>query len=67
MFRRILRGEEKGAVLDFLLMNCAAALWLCKKVTSLTDGVDLARRTIETSKVSALLDQYIKITNTCNN
>ncbi len=67
MFRRILRGEDKGAVLDFLLMNCAAALWLCKKVTSLVEGVDMARKTIENGKVTALLEQYISITNTCSN
>ena len=66
MFRKILRGEDKGAKLDFLLMNCAAALWLCKKVTSLVEGVDVARKTIESGKATELLEQYINITNSCN-
>lgn len=61
-FRRVLANEERGPVLDFLLMNSAAALFLCGRAADLKDAVSKCREAIESGKVKILVEEYIKAT-----
>jgi anthranilate phosphoribosyltransferase len=42
----LLKGEIEGPILDFVLMNSAALLYVAGKANSLTDAVYLARESI---------------------
>jgi anthranilate phosphoribosyltransferase len=61
-FHRILSGEEKGPVLDFLLMNSAAALYLVGKAVDLKDAVKQCRHAIDSGAVKKLVGDYITAT-----
>eukprot|EP01121_Diplochlamys_sp_Union-15-3_P019525 TRINITY_DN7389_c0_g1_i1.p1 TRINITY_DN7389_c0_g1~~TRINITY_DN7389_c0_g1_i1.p1 ORF type:complete len:181 (+),score=42.51 TRINITY_DN7389_c0_g1_i1:519-1061(+) len=61
-FRRILRGEEKGAVRDFLLLNAGAGLYVVGLVSDFVSGVQLAKRLIEDGTTLKYLEDWIKAT-----
>jgi anthranilate phosphoribosyltransferase len=53
--RRILRGDERGAKRDAVLLNAGAALFVAGKTKSVADGWDLAVETIDGGKAKAKL------------
>ncbi len=54
--RSALDGEP-GAVLDAIVLNAAAALWVAGRVESPVEGVELARETIDSGRAAALLER----------
>lgn len=61
-FRALLNGTA-SAYRDAVLLNAAAALIVADKVTSLRDGVDLARNSIDSGAARAKLAGLAKLTN----
>jgi anthranilate phosphoribosyltransferase len=57
VIRQILRGEERGPKRDAVLLNAAAALFVANAAKSLTDGWDLAARTIDSGAAAAKLTE----------
>ncbi len=47
---KILRGREKGPVLDVVLINAGAALWIAGQARTLGQGIELARKSIQAGK-----------------
>ena len=62
VFRALLDGE-KGAYRDAVLFNAAAALLVADKVASLTDGVELARRSLDSGAAKAKIEALRLLTN----
>jgi anthranilate phosphoribosyltransferase len=60
--RSVLRGES-GPCLDTVLLNGGAALLAAGKVTDLQNGVDLARKTIESGAAMAKLEALVAASN----
>lgn len=56
----VLDGGE-GPITDFVLMNAAAGLQVAGTVTSLPEGVALARSSIATGRAREVLDQYVAL------
>ncbi|KAJ3268759.1 anthranilate phosphoribosyltransferase [Terramyces sp. JEL0728] len=61
--KELLDGKLSGPVLDFVLLNSAALLFVAGKVTSLSDGVDLARKSINDGSARSSLEAFIKMSN----
>ena len=59
----ILCGKEKGAKLDIVLINAAAALIVDGKARDLKEGIQIARDAILSGKAKEKLEQIIKISN----
>jgi len=59
--RDILTGKEKGAKLDIVLINAAAALVVDGKARDLKEGIEIARDAILNGKAKEKLEQIIKI------
>ena len=62
VFRALLDGE-KGAYRDAVLFNAAAALLVADKVASLADGVELARRSLDSGAAKAKIEALRQLTN----
>lgn len=62
VFRALLDGE-KGAYRDAVLFNAAAALLVADKVASLADGVELARRSLDSGAAKAKIEALRLLTN----
>jgi len=60
----ILCGKEKGAKLDIVLINAAAALIVDDKARDLKEGIEIARDAILSGKTKEKLNQIIKMSNT---
>lgn len=58
--RQILRGKERGPKRDAVLLNCAAALFVAEKSTSLTEGWSLAEELIDSGKALAKLEELAR-------
>jgi anthranilate phosphoribosyltransferase len=58
--RQILRGKERGPKRDAVLLNCAAALFVAEKTTSLTAGWSLAEELIDSGKAFAKLEELAR-------
>ncbi len=56
----LLKGEIKGAKLDMLLLNSAAALWVDKKVSNIKEGIEFARELIESKKAQEKLEEIVE-------
>lgn len=56
----VLAGEP-GPVLDFVLMNTAAALYVAGLAPNLREGTDLARNVIHSGKARESLDRYVAL------
>lgn len=58
----ILKGE-KGPKRDAVLLNAGAALYLCSKADTMSDGVKLAAELIDSGKALETLENFIKVSN----
>ena len=61
--RRILRGEEKGAKRDAVLLNAGAALCVGGKADTFADGVKLAAELIDSGKAYETIEKVIEVSN----
>ena len=59
----ILKGEEKGAKLNAVLMNAGAAIYLGGKADTLADGVKLAQKLVESGEALKKLNEFIEASN----
>jgi len=60
IIRHVFRGDERGPKRDAVLLNSAAALFVAGKAKSLTEGWDLAGRTIDSGCASAKLEELAR-------
>jgi anthranilate phosphoribosyltransferase len=58
IIRRVLDGE-KGARRDIVLVNAAAALWIADAADSLKEGLELAKRSIDSGAARERLDALV--------
>jgi len=63
ILRNILAGKEKGAKLDIVLLNSAAVLKVCKKVSSWEKGIEMAREVLENGEAEKKLENLIAFGN----
>ncbi|HZX20252.1 MAG TPA: anthranilate phosphoribosyltransferase [archaeon] len=56
---KILSGKEKGPKLDAVLLNAGFAIYANGKAKNPKDGIELARRSIESGKAKEKLEQLI--------
>ncbi len=61
--RRILKGEERGAKRNAVLMNAGAALYIGGKAESFEQGIRLAAELIDSGKAYETLEKVIEISN----
>ncbi len=61
-FRRLLEGEA-GAYRDAVLLNAAAALMVADKAKTLREGVELARKSLDSGQAKAKLADLVRLTN----
>lgn len=59
--RGILEGTIKGAKLDIVLLNTAAALLVDGMVDNMYDGIKIAKEAIESGKAKEKLEQIIEV------
>jgi anthranilate phosphoribosyltransferase len=60
---KILRGEEKGAKRDVVLLNSAFALLVADRVKSVEEGIELARKSLEDGRPYEVLRKVVEVTN----
>lgn len=61
--RGILSGEDRGARRDVVLLNAAAALVAADRAADLREGLEQARRSLESGAALARLERLITISN----
>jgi anthranilate phosphoribosyltransferase len=54
----LFNGTASGPVLDFVLLNSAALLFVSGKAASLKDGVNLARQSISSGSALKELERF---------
>lgn len=59
--RDILGNKEKGAKLDIVLLNAAAALVVDEKARDLQEGIEIARDAIESGRAKEKLEQLVRV------
>jgi anthranilate phosphoribosyltransferase len=59
VMRRVLGGEQEGAIAEMVALNAGAALYVTARVPELRAGVELARDTLRSGKALALLDALV--------
>lgn len=59
----ILEGRVTGAKLDIVLLNAGAALYTADKAASISEGIEMARRAVDSHAALFKLRQLIEITN----
>jgi anthranilate phosphoribosyltransferase len=55
----VLRGEERGAIRDLLVLNAAAQLYVANVAASLAQGVQLAQEAVASGAAQRRLEQLI--------
>jgi anthranilate phosphoribosyltransferase len=60
--RTVLSGE-KGPKRDIVLVNAAYGLYVDEKVTSVTEGMELAAKTIDSGRAKSKLEELVEFTN----
>lgn len=63
IIKGIFKCEIEGAKKDILLLNSGAALYVGKKVSSIKEGIEMAREIIESGRALSKLNELIEITN----
>ncbi|MCR5708726.1 MAG: anthranilate phosphoribosyltransferase [Ruminococcus sp.] len=61
--RSILRGDDKGAKRETVLLNSGAALCIAEKAGSIAEGVKLAAELIDSGAAFAALEKVIAVSN----
>ena len=61
--RSILRGDDRGAKRDAVLMNAGAALCVAEKAESIAEGVKLAAELIDSGAAYAALEKIVEVSN----
>ena len=61
--RNILTGKERGPARDTIVLNAAFGLLLCKKVSTVREGIALARGSIDSGKALRVLQQLKALSN----
>lgn len=59
----ILKGEEKGAKLNAVLMNAGAAIYIGKKADSVAEGIKLAAELVNSGAALKKLNEFIEESN----
>ncbi len=59
----ILKGEEKGAKRDIVLLNAGATLYAGGKAGSIEEGIRMAADSIDTGKAYAVLEKLVALSN----
>ena len=59
--RAILRGEERGAKRDAVLLNAGASLYINDKAPSMQDGITRAAELIDSGAADQTLDRLIAV------
>lgn len=60
IIRDIFSGKEKGPKRDFLVINCAATLYVSGAVPSIKDGIEKANRLIDSGAAKKKLEELIE-------
>lgn len=60
--RELLAGNIDGPIMDFVLLNSAALLYVAGRANSLTDAVYLARESIMNGDAERVLEEFVKET-----
>lgn len=60
---RILKGECPGAMTDAVLLNAGAGIYLMDGAPSIAEGIQAARRAVESGKAYETLQNFIRLTN----
>lgn len=58
--RRILQGEEQGAKRAIVLLNAGAAIYAADKASDLKQGIELARRSIDSGNAMKKLEELVE-------
>ena len=58
--RRILQGEEKGAKRAIVLLNAGAAIYAADKAASLNEGIELAKKSIDSGNALKKLEELVE-------
>lgn len=58
---RILEGKDKGVKRDTILLNAGAILYVSGRANNLKEGIELARRSIESKRALNALKQLVQI------
>ncbi|MDE6625189.1 MAG: anthranilate phosphoribosyltransferase [Lachnospiraceae bacterium] len=61
--RAILKGEEKGAKRNAVILNAAACIYIAKKADTMQDAVKIAEDMIDSGKAFKVLEDFIVATN----
>lgn len=61
--REILTGKEQGPKRDIVLMNAGSALYTIGAAKDMQEGIEMARKSIDSGKALEKLDQFIEFTN----
>jgi anthranilate phosphoribosyltransferase len=65
--RDILSGKEKGAKLDAVLLNAAAAIYIAQKDSSISNAIKTARELIENGSALKQLEDYVRLSSAMEN
>src|SRR5207247_510306 len=57
--KRLLRGEDRGAKRDAILLNAAAALFVANKTSSIMAGWDVAAELIDSGQAMRKLQELV--------
>ena len=62
ILRDVLSGRENGAPRDVILMNAGAAVFVSGRSTSLREGIDFAKKSIDSGAALEALENFVKTT-----
>lgn len=63
IFKDIINGVEQGAKLDAILLNAGALIYISGIAKDIKEGVNIAKKTIQSGKARDVLENVIKIYN----
>ena len=70
LFRSIIlnlfSGKEKGAKLDIAILNAALLIYITRKTANIKDGVELARKAVDSGNALKILNDFIELSNSFN-
>jgi len=59
-------GKEKGAKLDIAILNAALLIYITRKTANVKDGVELARKAVDSGNALKILNDFIELSNSFN-